>query len=532
MTRANLRSLGHSKVFWPMLLLLLAGLGLATLYLADKAGAEVPIFTEIDLHAEFDTVSISLHSDTALDEMQISYLNKKSGNKPFFSPGGEFVWYLDSSNNRFTNGAQNGSQNTSLDAETPYSEMVEHENDIFESIRHAHSMEYGKNGKRRGALVVYANPTLTMDDSGTHDGAKPAIEAGYYVLRYKQHNTMESNGSVSSKLMFDSNVPATATAFDEKSYSFERPITGIVDAREAIVRAENEFFAYIMSLQDLAVLEKGIENISFDIYFYTPANLAVDCNLGLKPKEWVVCDEDGAPSIRVTSPNGGEVCLVGSVCRIEWKVVGDLLPPTVVYITNEEMGLDYSIGSTDSETFFDWNVPSVLPGLPMTTIVGSYKIAVRALYAEDKGVEDFSDSEFRIEESVVPALSVITPESSTIGFTGGRLTVRWQSEGIGELETIVIYIVNDPNIDTATPFQSVVSSNDGEEVFSIASSLQAGDYYIVVTHTGETGVTYDYSEKFRIVRIVVLPTLKVYHESFPESQEVVMGTTGCLHRCS
>ncbi len=97
----------------------------------------------------------------------------------------------------------------------------------------------------------------------------------------------------------------------------------------------------------------------------------------------------GAGTLKVLSPNGGEILKTGSQVRINWQSMG--VQGKVVIILYKQ-GIKHSVitKETPNSGIFNWKIP---PNLPAGT---NYRIRLRSL--RDLSVNDFSDRDFTIEK--------------------------------------------------------------------------------------------------------------------------------------
>lgn len=137
---------------------------------------------------------------------------------------------------------------------------------------------------------------------------------------------------------------------------------------------------------------------------------------------------DEAPSLTVTSPNGGESWVAGSSHRITWNSTGMILNVKLEYSANAGGDWTTIAGSTANSGRDSWTVPA---GLTDTGLV-------RITDAADGAVTDTSDAAF----SIVPDIPIIrlaktdfyfakvirgkmTPADSVVVSNGGGGNMRW-----------------------------------------------------------------------------------------------------------
>ncbi|MCX7836203.1 MAG: T9SS type A sorting domain-containing protein [bacterium] len=124
-----------------------------------------------------------------------------------------------------------------------------------------------------------------------------------------------------------------------------------------------------------------------------------------------------APTITVTSPNGGEAWTVNSNRTISWTV-----DTAFVGNVNVQLNRDYPAGNW--ETLFS-NVPSNQPVNWVVTGPTTQTARIRVLAAFDTTISDVSNANFAI---VIPVISVVYPNGGDTLFAGSIYTLRWTRE--------------------------------------------------------------------------------------------------------
>jgi hypothetical protein len=137
------------------------------------------------------------------------------------------------------------------------------------------------------------------------------------------------------------------------------------------------------------------------------------------------------PTIRVTSPNGGESWTAGTSRSITWSTTGTVGNVKIQYSTNNGSSWSTVTSSTANDGKYTWSVPSVK----------STKCLVRINEASDGSPTDTSDSVFTISSSGTPSISVnrdtyifgatvngTTPESQRVIINNsGSGTLQWSA---------------------------------------------------------------------------------------------------------
>ncbi len=221
--------------------------------------------------------------------------------------------------------------------------------------------------------------------------------------------------------------------------------------------------------QDITWTSGGIENV--DIYYGaydlktgapTPASVEeylivadFDASLGTYP--WTIPDnpgswqvrildsEDGVPldtggyfeiftpTVSVTSPDGGEVWLVGDPYDITWEWRGDFANVSIEYTTDwapeDKTTWQEVIASTPNDGTYEWTVPN--------TPSDDCKVRVCALGTT---VEACDESEYVFEIQAQEYVEVLTPNGGEEWQVGTWHNVTWTSV---EVETLTIWYGDD-----------------------------------------------------------------------------------------
>ena len=134
-----------------------------------------------------------------------------------------------------------------------------------------------------------------------------------------------------------------------------------------------------------------------------------------------------SPTVRVSSPNGGETASAGSPLNITWTATDD------IGVSSQEISL-----STDGGTTFPTSVATGLSGntstftFPIPTTLRSTSARIRVVARDAAGNEgsDTSDASFTIggADAVPPTVRLISPNSKSDKLRAGQsFLVQWQS---------------------------------------------------------------------------------------------------------
>jgi len=125
------------------------------------------------------------------------------------------------------------------------------------------------------------------------------------------------------------------------------------------------------------------------------------------------------PSLKIISPNGGEVWDVGSYHDITWESTGDISDVKIGYSKDGFVSdVHQIVDSTENDGVFQWQVPDD----PSTTVrVGIVDNSTLTVY-------DISDNDFTIK-SGTPTITVISPNGGEIWKVGSFHDITWSSTG-------------------------------------------------------------------------------------------------------
>jgi 5-hydroxyisourate hydrolase-like protein (transthyretin family) len=185
---------------------------------------------------------------------------------------------------------------------------------------------------------------------------------------------------------------------------------------------------------------------------------------------------DAAPTITVSSPNGGERWQRGTSKTIAWSFSGDPGPNVSIELYKGGSFHSTVVASTANNGSYAWPVP------PGQTIGSDYKVRITS--SSNSSIFDLSDEAFSIED-VPTSITVTSPNGGEAWPQRMERRIRWDSSGLpGANVKIQLFkggILDRTIIDSAP--------NSGWYDWFISSEFQlASDYRIKVTST--TNSTY------------------------------------------
>ncbi len=120
------------------------------------------------------------------------------------------------------------------------------------------------------------------------------------------------------------------------------------------------------------------------------------------------------PSITVTSPNGGEVWMIGTSYPITWTTIGTVGTVDIYYSLNSGASWTSIVTNTANDGTHSWTIPSVTP---------STNCLIRIWENSDREPSDTSDAVFSIIATTTETVSTPTmPTGPTSGMVGTTYT--------------------------------------------------------------------------------------------------------------
>ncbi|MBU4306680.1 MAG: hypothetical protein KKB32_02455, partial [Acidobacteria bacterium] len=127
-----------------------------------------------------------------------------------------------------------------------------------------------------------------------------------------------------------------------------------------------------------------------------------------------------APTITVTSPNGGESWMVSDSHDITWTSTGTIANVKIEYSINNGSSWSNIVTFTANDGSYSWTIPDT----PSTTCL------VRISDAADNDSSDSSDAVFTILAYVAPTITVTAPNGGETWTAVSSHNITWSSTGI------------------------------------------------------------------------------------------------------
>jgi hypothetical protein len=215
-----------------------------------------------------------------------------------------------------------------------------------------------------------------------------------------------------------------------------------------------------------------------------------------------------APSITVTSPNGGETLTGGTSHTVTWTTTGVVGNVKIEYYSEDHLDGVTIASSTANDGSYSWTVPETAQS----------NCLVEISEAADGSPSDFSDAFFTIEESAPasPTITVTSPNGGEILTVGTNHTITWATTGTVGNVKIKYYNENYPGGVT------IVSSTVNDGIYSWTVPDDPSSSCLVEVSEADDGSPSDFSNAiFTIIESSpTTPTITVTSPNGGEELEV------------
>lgn len=197
-----------------------------------------------------------------------------------------------------------------------------------------------------------------------------------------------------------------------------------------------------------------------------------------------------APSVTITSPNGGETFTVGTTQRITWT--SSNVDKVYIGYSSGPGGLDWIATNIPNTGYYDW---SVNVG---NTINTKFKISITAYQTGVGSANDESDNYFTVNR--LPSVKVLSPNGGEQWEVGQIYPITWTGTDFPSGSSIKVELIKGNDI-ISTIFNQI--ANDGSEGWIVPNGTALGnDYRIRVSciisnnlcSGGLSNVDYDISD--------------------------------------
>lgn len=200
-----------------------------------------------------------------------------------------------------------------------------------------------------------------------------------------------------------------------------------------------------------------------------------------------------APTITVTSPDGGETFAVGSSQAITWTTTGTVGNVLIQYSANNGSSWSTVIASTANDGSYTWTVPDNT----------SSTCLVKISEAADNNPTDTSDSTFSIVSTSSPTITVTSPNGGETFNAGSSQNITWTTTGtVGNVK--IEYSTNN-----GSDWSTVTSStaNDGSYAWTVPNKPST-NCLVRISEASDGSPTDTSNNKFSIVSSTT-PTITV-----------------------
>jgi flagellar hook assembly protein FlgD len=201
---------------------------------------------------------------------------------------------------------------------------------------------------------------------------------------------------------------------------------------------------------------------------------AVDVSsLMISPNSGAALQSGLANTITVTSPNGGESWIRGSLYTITWTSTGSVGNVMIEYSTNNGSSWTTVVSSTTNDGAYSWTVPD--------TPSNSCKVRISET---DGDPNDTSDSVFSIVFPITPGITVTSPNGGVSWMKGSTYSITWTSTG--SVGNVTIELLKGGS---AVLTVSSSTANDGKQNWTVPGGLSSGNnYQIKITQVSDGSV--------------------------------------------
>jgi hypothetical protein len=147
----------------------------------------------------------------------------------------------------------------------------------------------------------------------------------------------------------------------------------------------------------------------------------------------LVVEDQTAPSVTLTSPDGGEDWACGSAHDITWNQSDNvgIVSDTIYYSTDGGSSWIFVWGGSTS-TVHSWIIPN--------TPSDMCRVRVIAVDGSDNANEDISDADFTISDETAPSVTLTSPDGGEDWACGSSQNITWdQSDNVGIVSDSIYY---------------------------------------------------------------------------------------------
>jgi Metallo-peptidase family M12B Reprolysin-like/Viral BACON domain/Kre9/KNH-like N-terminal Ig-like domain/Bacterial Ig domain len=209
-----------------------------------------------------------------------------------------------------------------------------------------------------------------------------------------------------------------------------------------------------------------------------------------------------APTITVTSPNGGETLEAATTSTINWTNTGSISNVDIEYSTNGGGSWTNIVSSTTNDGAYSWTVPNAV----------SSNCLIRITDAADAAILDSSNAAFSIVAAGTKTITVTSPNGGESLVVGTSSAINWTNTGI----------INNVNIEYSIngggSWTTIVSSttNNGAYNWTVPNAVSS-NCLIRVTDAADAAVFDTSNTVFSIVSGPT-PTITV---TYPKAGEII-----------
>jgi subtilisin family serine protease len=200
----------------------------------------------------------------------------------------------------------------------------------------------------------------------------------------------------------------------------------------------------------------------------------------------MLSSDSQAPSVTISSPNGGETWAVGSAHDITWTATDDVAVTSITIEYSIDNGSNWLAVASDetNDGVYPWTVPNP----PASQAL----VRVTAYDAASNTGNDISDAAFTIADQTAPTAAVTAPNGGEVWQVGGAEQIIWTASDNVAVTAVDLYYSND-NGANYTPI-AAGEANDGTYDWLIPNAPTSQARVRVVAHDAAANTGEDVSD--------------------------------------
>ncbi len=198
------------------------------------------------------------------------------------------------------------------------------------------------------------------------------------------------------------------------------------------------------------------------------------------------------PVVTVHYPNGGEEFSPGEIDTVRWLATDNIGLDSVALLFSPDSGQNwtYLVSPPVSDTMYEWTVPYVHSDRCL--------IKAEAFDMSNNGVEDVSDSVFRIIDTGMPFVEVLVPNGGEVWYWDEVRAIQWLSMDNVGIDSANIHLSLDGGA-TFPVFVAHIAGNDSSFDWTIPETTSYECLIRVTSYDVAGNSVYDVSDSLFII---------------------------------